>query len=103
MENNERDFMKNRPVASSANQAKDVYGPMKKSSMNLITIILAVILGICTVSNFISGRTTWGWIFCVLLAILLLSQYVSAKSAKANSKPEKREHPDAIFKDHEEN
>lgn len=102
MENNDRDFLKNHPQVASANQAKDVYGPMKKGGVNMISIILIVILAVCMISNFISGRITWGCIFAVLLAILLFSQYVSAKSAKASAKPEKIEHPDAIFKDHEE-
>ncbi len=102
MENNEKDFMKNRPVASSANQAKDVYGPMKKTSVTIITVILTVILGICSVVNFVSGRILTGSMFAVLVVILFISVYVSAKSTKANSKPEKMEHPDAIFKDHED-
>lgn len=102
MENNERDFMKNRPVASNANQAKDVYGPMKKTSISLITVILTVILSICAVTNFASGRILTGSMFAVLVAILFFSVYVSAKSTKANSKPEKTDHPDAIFKDHED-
>ncbi len=102
MENNERDFMKNRPVVANANQAKDVYGPMKKGSINLVTILLVVVLAVCMIINFISGRIMWGVIFAFLLSVLLLSQYVSNKSAKANSIPEKTEHPDAIFKDHEE-
>ncbi|MBQ8057631.1 MAG: hypothetical protein IJ275_04780 [Ruminococcus sp.] len=102
MENNERDFMKNRPVAANANQAKDVYGSMKKGSVNLITLLLTIVLLVCTISNFVSGRIMWGIIFTFLLIVLLLSQYVSHKSSKVNSKPDKCEHPDAIFKDHEE-
>ena len=102
MENNERDFMKNRPVASSANQAKDVYGPMKKISVSLITIILTVILGVFAVTNFVSGRVLSGSMFTVLVLILLFSVYVSAKSTKANSKPEKTENSEAIFKEHED-
>ena len=102
MENNERDFMKNRPVAANANQAKDVYGPMKKTSVSLITVILTVVLGVFAVTNFISGRILSGSMFTVLVLILLVSVYVSAKSTKVNSKPVKQDHPDAIFKDHEE-
>lgn len=102
MENNERDFMKNRPVVANANQAKDVYGPMKKGSVNLITLLLTLVLLVCMISNFVTGKITWGCIFAFLLVVLLFSQYVSNKSTKANSKPESQEHPDAIFKDHEE-
>lgn len=102
MENNDRDFLRNHPQVANANQVKDVYGPMKKGGVNMITIILIVILAVCMIMNFVSGRITWGCIFTVLLLVLLLSQYVSAKSAKASAKPEKKEHPDAIFKDHEE-
>lgn len=102
MENNERDFMKNRPVAASANQAKDVYGPMKKTSVNIITVLLSVVLLLCIVSNFINGRILWGCIFIFLLLLLLLSRFVAYKSEKASTKPEVKDHPDAIFKDHEE-
>ena len=102
MENNDNDFLKNHPQVASANQVKDVYGPMKKGSVNIITIILIVILAICMVINFVAARITWGCIFAFLLLVLLFSQYVSSKSAKASAKPEKHEHPDAIFKDHEE-
>ena len=101
MENNERDFMKNRPGAENANQAKDVYGPMKKTSVNIITILLSIVLLLCLVSNFVNGRILWGCIFVLLLLLLLLSRFVAYKSDKANSKPEVKEHPDAIFKDHE--
>ncbi|MBR2715376.1 MAG: hypothetical protein IKB73_04115 [Ruminococcus sp.] len=94
--------MKNRPVAASANQAKDVYGPMKKTSVSFITVILAVVLCVCSVVNFCAGRLLTGCMFAVLVAILIFSVYVSAKSTKASSKPEKSEHPDAIFKDHED-
>ena len=85
-----------------ANKYKDVYGTMKKGSINLITVVLTILLSFCTVSNFFAGRKMWGIIFLFLLALLLISQFVSAKSTKAISKPEKRENKDAIFKDHEE-
>lgn len=102
MENNEKDFMKNRPVASSANQAKDVYGPMKQSNISIITVILTIILTVCVVMCFVKGRILSGVLFLVLIAVLILSSVVSARSRKANSKPEACDHPDAIFKDHED-
>ncbi len=103
MENNEKDFMKNRPVASSANQAKDVYGPMKKSSISILTVLLAVIMIVCAVACFMNGRILSGVLFLILFAILIMSTIVAKRSDKANSKPEKLdENPDAIFKDHEE-
>ena len=102
MENNQKDFMKNRPVAVEANKYKDVYGPMKSSNVSIITILLSVVLSACLIYNFATGKTTWGWIFTVLLSVLLLSSYVSAKVNKQNAPIEKHDHPDAIFKDHEE-
>ena len=102
MENNQNDFMKNRPVAEQANKSKDVYGSMKSSSVSFITVLLAIVLTVCLVYNFATGKTTWGWIFTVLLSVLLLSTYVSAKINKQNAPIEKIDHPDAIFKDHEE-
>ncbi len=103
MENNEKDFMKNRPVVSGANQAKDVYGPMKKSSINIISVLLAVIMLVCAVACFVNGRALSGFLFLIILATLIMSIFVAKKSEKANSKPEKTsDHKDAIFKDHEE-
>ncbi len=103
MENNERDFMKNRPVAGNANQVKDVYGPMKKSSISILTVLLSVIMIICAVACFTNGRFLSGALFLILFAILVLSTIVAKRSDRANSKPENsKANPDAIFKDHEE-
>ncbi len=102
MENNEKDFMKNRPVASGANQAKDVYGPMKKSSISILTVVLSVVMIACAVACFFRGRILSGVLFLVLFAILIMSTVVAKRSDKANSKPEKLEHPDSIFKEHED-
>lgn len=103
MENNEKDFMKNRPVVASANQAKDVYGPMKKSSINILSVLLSIIMIVCAVACFVNGRILSGILFLVILAILIMSIVVAKKSEKANSKPENiSEHKDAIFKEHEE-
>ncbi len=103
MENNEKDFMKNRPVASSANQAKDVYGPMKKSNISIISALLAIVMIVCAVACFINGRVLSGVLFLVILAILIMSIFVAKNSDKVNSRPDEiSEHKDAIFKEHEE-
>ncbi|MBE6825182.1 MAG: hypothetical protein E7513_07575 [Ruminococcaceae bacterium] len=102
MENNEKDFMKNRPVASGANQAKDVYSTMKKSSISILTVLLSVVMIACAVACFLRGRILSGILFLVLFVILIMSTVVAKRSEKANSKPESVEHPDAIFKDHED-
>ncbi len=102
MENNQRDFMKNRPVASSANQAKDVYGTMKKSSISILTVLLSIIMIVCAVACFVRGRVLSGVLFLVLFAILVMSSVVAKRSDKANEKPPHTDHPDAIFKEHEE-
>lgn len=103
MENNERDFMKNRPVAGNANQAKDVYGPMKKTSISILTVLLSVVMIICAVACFMNSRFLSGALFLILFAILVLSTVVAKRSDIANSKPENNKaNPDAIFKDHED-
>lgn len=103
MENNQKDFMKNRPVVSGANQAKDVYGTMKKSSISILTVLLSVILIVCAVACFVRARVLSGILFLVLLAILIMSTVVAKKSERANNAPtEKTYHEDTIFKDHEE-
>lgn len=100
MENNQKDFMKNRPVAASANQAKDVYGTMKKSTISILTVILSIILIACAVACFVRARVLSGILFLVLLAILIVSTVVAKKSDRANSVPtEKTYHDDTIFKD----
>lgn len=102
MENNDRDFLKNHPQVANANQAKDVYGPMKKSSIAVITVLLSIIMIVCSVACFLRGRVLSGVLFLVLFIILVISSIVASISDRANAKPEKHEHPDAIFKDHEE-
>lgn len=103
MENNEKDFMKNRPVVSSANQAKDVYGSMKKTSVNVLTVLLSVILIVCAVACFVRGRILSGILFLVLFAILIMSTVVAKRADRANyAQTQKTYHEDTIFKDHEE-
>lgn len=103
MENNQKDFMKNRPVVSGANQAKDVYGTMKKSSVSVLTVLLSLILIVCAVACFARGRVLSGILFLVLFAILIISTVVAKRSERANNVPtDKTYHKDTIFKDHEE-
>ena len=102
MENNQKDFMKNRPVVSGANQIKDVYGTAKKSSRTTLTIVLAVILLICTVLSIIGGKIYLTVIFAPLFVLLLISALFSYKVDRSNRPVEHIDHPDAIFKDHEE-
>ena len=102
MENNQKDFMKNRPVASGANQAKDVYGTMKKSSLSILTVVLSLVLVACAVACFFKGRILSGVLFLIIFAILLVSTVVAKRSDYANTSVHKDDHPDAIFKEHED-
>ncbi|MDO4748548.1 MAG: hypothetical protein Q4A12_05165 [Eubacteriales bacterium] len=102
MEDKNNNLMKNRPVASTANQANDVYGSMKKRSVTIITVVLAVVVALCAIACFINLKIVTGSLFTILLIILIMSAVVAKRNERYYGKVEKKEHPDAIFKDHEE-
>lgn len=102
MENNDKDFLKNRPVVSNLNQAKDVYGPMKKGGVALITLVLSLVLLGCSIYDFVCGRYIWGSIFATVFLALFVSVLVSSVNTPKDMSVENKEHPDAIFKDYEE-
>ena len=71
--------MKNRPVAASANQYKDVYGSQKKSTFTTISAVLSVIT-----------------------FVLIISFFVGKHAEKQNSPVEKtQDNKEALFKDHD--
>lgn len=100
MENNQPDFMKNRPVAGSANQIKDVYGSQKRSTRVTVTAVLAVIDLIILIIGLITGNWFLIVIFAPLLVILILSIFLGIRADRQNTPPEPTDQPDAIFKEH---
>ena len=91
MENNQTDFMKNRPVAAQANQFKDVYGSQKSSTRTTVSAVLSVIVFILMMIA----------IFIPLFVVLLISFFVARRADKQNAPIEPQDNPDAIFKEHE--
>ncbi len=101
MENNQTDFMKNRPVAAQANQYKDVYGSQKSSTRVAISAVLGVIVFILMMIAIFTGNNLMMLIFIPLFAVLVLSFFVAKRADKQNRPAEPIENPEAIFKDHE--
>ena len=102
MENNQTDFMKNRPVASYANQVKDVYGSQKTSTRTTVSAVLGVIVFILMMIGIFMGNNLMMVIFIPLFIIFVISFFVARHADKQNTPVEPQEHPEALFKDHEE-
>ena len=101
MENNQTDFMKNRPVAAAANQIKDVYGSQKKSTFTTVSAVLSVIVFVLMMIAIFTGNNLMMLVFIPLFVILLISFFVAKHADKQNKPVEPQDHPEAIFKDHE--
>lgn len=101
MENNQTDFMKNRPVAAQANQYKDVYGSQKSSTRTTVSAVLGVIVFILMMIAIFTCNNLMMLIFIPLFAVLLISFFVAKRADKQNRPAEPIENPEAIFKDHE--
>ncbi|MBQ6413329.1 MAG: hypothetical protein IJI19_07620 [Ruminococcus sp.] len=102
MENNQTDFMKNRPVAAQANQFKDVYGTQKKSTFTTLSAVLSVIVFVLMMVAIFTGNNLMMLIFIPLFVILLISFFVAKRADRQNAPVEPQDHPDAIFKDHDD-
>lgn len=92
--------MKNRPVASAANQFKDVYGTQKKSTFTTLSAVLTVLDFILAAIAVITGNNLMMVIFIPLFAILLISFFAARHADKQNTPVEPKENPEAIFKEH---
>ena len=101
MENNEKDFLKNRPSMEKLNQSKDVYGSMKNTGVSVITVLLSLVLLVCAIYDFCGGRYIWGSIFATVFVALLVSSIIKIMNEQ-DIIIEKNDNTDAIFKDHEE-
>ena len=101
MENNQKDFMKNRPVAAQANQYKDVYGSQKSSTRTTVSAVLTVIDFIILTVALVTRNNLMIVMFAPLFIILLISFFVAKHADKQNRPIEPQDNPEAIFKDHD--
>ena len=102
MENNQTDFMKNRPVAAFANQAKDVYGSQQKSTRTTITVILMLLMIVFVILSLVNGNWFTFWIFSPVLVGLIIALIVGKRADRYNMPVEPHDSPEALFKEHEE-
>lgn len=101
MENNQTDFMKNRPVAGTANQYKDVYGSQKNSTRTTISAVLTLIDLIIVIISLITGNNLMMIIFIPLFVILLISFILGRRADRQNAPVKPQDNPEALFKDHD--
>lgn len=94
--------MKNRPVAAQANQFKDVYGSQRRSTFTTASAVLGVIDFILVLIAIFTGNNLMMVIFIPLFVILLISFFVARHADRQNAPVEPKDHPEAIFKEHEE-
>lgn len=93
--------MKNRPVASPANQFKDVYGSQQKSTFTTVSAVLTVIVFILAVISVITGNNLMMIIFIPLFVLLLISFIIARRADRQNAPAEPQDNPEAIFKEHD--
>lgn len=102
MENNQTDFMKNRPVAAPANQIKDVFGSQKKSTFTTVSAVLSVIMFVLMLISIIVGNKMLMIIFIPVFILLMISFLIGRRADRQNTPVEPVDHPEALFKDYEE-
>lgn len=101
MENNHKDFMKNRPGVERANQYQDVYGSQKSSTRTTISAALSVIVFILMMIAVFTGNRFMMLIFIPLFVVLMISFFVGRRADRQNRPAKLQEHPEALFKDHD--
>lgn len=102
MENNQTDFMKNRPVAAAANQIKDVYGSQKKSTFTTVSAVLSVLVFILMLISIFVGNGLLMGIFIPLFILLVISFFIGRHADKQNTPVEMKDNnEEALFQDHE--
>lgn len=101
MENNQTDFLKNRPGSEKANQYKDVYGSQKTSTRTTVSAVLGVIVFILMMISIFTANNLMMLIFIPLFVILVISFFVGRRADKQNTPPPVQEHPEALFKDYD--
>ena len=101
MENNQTDFMKNRPLVDKANQYKDVYGSQKKSTRTTVTALLLVLVTILSIMALVNQSYVLLALFGPTLILLIISLFVARRADRQNSPVKSADTPEAIFKEHE--
>ena len=101
MENNQSDFMKNRPVAAQANQYKDVYGSQKKSTNTTVSAVLCLVTFVLMLIGIFTGNNLMMVIFIPLFVLLVISFFVARRADRQNMPVEPHENKEALFKDHD--
>lgn len=93
--------MKNRPVASFANQTKDVFGSQQKSTRTTVTGVLIVLMLVLTVIFLINGGWIAAAIFGTILVLLIAALFIGRRADRYNTPVKPEDSPEAIFKEHE--
>lgn len=101
MENNQTDFMKNRPVAAFANQTKDVYGSQKSSTRTTVTAVLIALMTVFVIISLVNSNWFTFWIFTPVLVGLIIALFIGRRADRYNAPVEPHDSPEAIFKEHE--
>jgi len=102
MENNNKDFLKNRPSVEKLNQYQDNFGSAKDSTKDFITVLLSIILIVCAIVSFVRGYIVQGIIFSVIFAALFISSLIVEMRRTPIDRSDDNKSTEAIFKDHEE-
>ena len=92
--------MKNRPVAASANQYKDVYGSQSSSTRTTVTALLIVIMTVIVVISLVNSNWLMTAIFSPPLIGLIIALFVGRRADRYNAPVEPQDDPEAIFKEH---
>lgn len=101
MENNNKDFLKNRPGAERANQYQDVYGSQKSSTRTTVSAVLTVIVFILMMIAIFTHNNLMMVVFIPLFVILVISFFAARRADRQNKPVELQDNSEAIFKDHD--
>ena len=101
MENNNRDFMKNRPPAAFANQAKDVFGSQHRSTRTAVTALLILLMIVLIIVSIVNANWYTLGIFSFVLLALIVSLIIGRRADRYNMPVQPKDEPDAIFKEHD--
>lgn len=102
MEKKDKTILNNRPQVENLNKANQAWGLHTEESMNVYTVILAVVSVVLAVFFFVGGSVLFGFIFLGLAALLVFSVFISKKIVARLEAPGKEEkQPTMASKDEE--
>lgn len=101
MENNNTDFMKNRPVAAYANQTKDVFGSQQTSTRTTVTVVLMLLMLVLIIVSAVNAFWIGVGIFGTILVGLIISLIIGRRADRYNTPVKSEDSPEAIFKEHD--